>query len=235
MTNTQEKRPVLEGRLVRRYKRFLADVELPGGEVVTAHCPNTGALTGCQDAGSRVILVDMQNPKRKYAYTWRAIRIGRTWVNVDTGQPNRVVAAALAAGEIPELVGYESLRREVPYGANSRIDVLLLNAAGGRCFVEVKSTTLVDGPHAMFPDGVTARGRKHLLELRDMASQGHRAVIFFCVGRDDVDSFGSADHIDPAYGETLRQVLEEGVEALAYACHVTPRRMRLTKRLPLKL
>ncbi|MBJ02642.1 MAG: DNA/RNA nuclease SfsA [Planctomycetes bacterium] len=233
MARTREKRPVIEGRLVRRYKRFLADVELPGGEVITAHCPNTGSLTGCQAAGSRVVLMDMQNPKRKYAYTWRAIRIGRTWVNVDTGRPNSVVAEALQAGDIEQLVGYESLRREVKYGTNSRIDILLDDDERGRCYVEVKSTTLVDGTHAMFPDGITARGRKHLLELRDMVAQGHRAVIFFCVGRDDVDSFGTADHIDPAYGATFREVLAEGVEALAYATHVTPRGMRLTTRLPL--
>jgi sugar fermentation stimulation protein A len=235
MANSRTRLPVIEGRLIRRYKRFLADVELPGGEIITAHCPNTGSLRGCTKEGSRVILQEAQNPKRKYRYTWRAIRVGRTWVNVDTGRPNAVVAEAVADGQVKELTGYSSLRREVNYGTNSRIDILLESSDGSRCYVEVKSTTLVDGSHAMFPDGVTERGRKHLLELRDMVKAGHRAVIFFCVCRDDVDSFGPADHIDPAYGKTLREVLPEGVEALVYSSHVTPQSMKLVASLPLSL
>ncbi len=226
--------PTAEGKLLKRYKRFLADVEMEGGEIITAHCPNTGSLRGCVPEGARAILRDSQNPKRKLRWTLQTVQVDGTWVNVDTGLPNALVAEAIEAGRIPELVGYDSLRREVKYGENSRIDILL-ERGDERCYVEVKSTTLVEGSMARFPDAVTERGRKHLEELASMVKQGHRAVIFFCVSRGDVESFEPADDIDPLYGETLRRVCPAGVEALAYSTAVGPTSFDVGKRLSIHL
>lgn len=227
--------PTREGRLIRRYKRFLADIELPDGEVVTAHCPNTGSLLGCTPEGARAVLRDSQDPKRKLRFTFQTVEVDGTWVNVDTGLPNALAAEAIEAGRVPALRGYDSLRREVKYGKNSRIDVLLEKESGERCYVEVKSTTLARGKRALFPDAVTERGRKHLGELADMVRAGHRAVMFFCVSREDVAGFSPADDIDPAYGRTLREVVEQGVEVLAYGTRVTPDRFELGRKLRLYL
>lgn len=227
-------KPVIEGRLIQRYKRFLADVRLPSGEVVTAHCPNTGSLTGCVPEGARAILRDSENPKRKLRWTFQTVEVDGTWVNVDTGLPNDLVSEAIAAEMVPELLGYPDLRREVKYGEGSRIDVLLEDGER-RCYVEVKSTTLASEGCARFPDAVTERGRKHLEELARMVAEGHRGVIFFCVSRGDVQRFSPADDIDPRYGETLRRVLGQGVEALAYATEVGPDRFELGKALEIVL
>ena len=226
--------PLLRGRLLRRYKRFLADVELPDGEVIVAHCPNTGSLLGCTPEGAPVVLRDSENPERKLRYTWQTVEIDGTWVNVDTSLPNAVVAEAVERDEVPELAGYDGLRREVKYGKSSRID-LLLERPGERCYVEVKSTTLTRGKVAFFPDAVTARGLKHLEELANQAAAGDRSVIFFLVSRGDVEAFAPADDIDPEYGRALRRVVECGVEALAYATAVEPGSLELTRRLPIKL
>lgn len=227
--------PTVRGRLIRRYKRFLADVELESGEVLVAHCPNTGSLRGCCEVGSPVVLRDSQNPKRKLRYTLQTIQVAETWVNVDTGLPNPMVADAVAAGDVPALRGYSSIRREVPYGKNSRIDLLLEKPRGARCYVEVKATTLTSGDQARFPDAVTERGRKHLIELIDMVAEGHRAVMFYVVSRADVRSFAPADDIDPVYGQTLRQAMDAGVEALAYSTDVQPKSFELGKRLPIRI
>ena len=216
---------------MKRYKRFLADVELPGGEIVTAHCPNTGSLSGCVPAGARAILRDSQNSARKLRWTFQTVEGDGTWVNVDTGLPNALVAEAIAAGDVPELAGYGDLRREVKYGESSRIDILL-ESGEERCYVEVKSTTLAEGGLARFPDAVTERGRKHLEELARMRAEGHRAIIFFCVSRADVERFAPADDIDPRYGEALRRVVELGVEPLAYTTEVRPDSFALGRRLP---
>ena len=226
---------MLEGTLVKRYKRFLADVELDDGTVITAHCPNTGSLLGCKEPGSRVVLRDSQDPKRKLRYTFQSIRIGRALVNVDTGLPNAVVAEAIQRDEVPELAGYASLRREVKYGRNSRIDVLLEGEGRPRCYVEVKSTTLARGRTALFPDAVTERGRKHLGELVDVVAAGDRAVQFFFVSRGGISSFAPADEIDPAYGQALREAAEAGVELLAYSTRVRPDRIDLARRLEIRL
>lgn len=227
--------PTLEGRLLQRYKRFLADVELDDGTVVTAHCPNTGSLLGCMEPGSRVVLRDSQDPRRKLRYTFQSIRVGRSLVNVDTALPNAVVADAVARGAVPELAGYASLRREVVYGRGSRIDLLLEDEGRPRCFVEIKSTTLARGRTALFPDAVTERGRKHLGELADAVRAGDRAVQFFFVSRGDVARFAPADDIDPAYGRALRAAAEAGVELLAYSARVRPDRLELARRLPIEL
>jgi sugar fermentation stimulation protein A len=230
----QIEQPTAEGRLLRRYKRFLADVELPSGELVTAHCPNTGSLRGCVPEGARAVLRDSQNPTRKLRWTLQTVEVEGTWVNVDTGLPNTLVAEALGAGLVPDLVGYEGLRREVRYGTGSRIDVLL-EGERGRCYVEVKSTTLAADGLARFPDAVTERGRKHLEELARVVEAGDRGVIFFCVSRGDVTRFAPADEIDPAYGETLRRVVGLGVEPIAYSTRVTPDRFELGERLEVVL
>ena len=226
--------PTTEARLLRRYKRFLADVELPSGELLTAHCPNTGSLLGCVPEGARAILRDSQNPARKLRWTLQTVEVDGTWVNVDTGLPNGLVAEAVEAGLVPELSGYSSHRREVRYGKSSRID-LLHEGEQGRCFVELKSTTLAAEGLARCPDAVTERGRKHLEELALMVEEGHRAVIFFCVSRGDVQRFAPADEIDPTYGETLRRVVEAGVEPLAYSTRVLPDRFELGERLEVVL
>jgi sugar fermentation stimulation protein A len=227
--------PPIEGRLVRRYKRFFTDVELPDGEVVTAHCPNTGSMKGCLDEGNPVWLRDSKNDKRKLRLTFQAIQVGGAWVNVDTGLPNRVVYEALAAGEVPELTGYDDVRREVKYGTNSRIDVLLESEGRPPCYVEVKNTTLAEGDQARFPDAVTERGRKHLGELAEVVRNGGRAVQFFFVSRADVTRFAPADDIDPAYGAALREAADASVELLAYSAAVTADGLELGERLPVEL
>jgi len=227
--------PVLEGRFLRRYKRFFADVELADGSVVTAHCPNTGSLLGCLVDGAPVRLVDSQNAKRKLRYTWQAIEVEGTWVNVDTGIPNAVVHEAVVAGRLPALRGYDAARREVKYGTNSRIDLLLERESGERCYVEVKNTTLARGRTALFPDAVTERGRKHLDELAGVDRQGHRAVQFFFVSRADVGRFRPAEDIDPAYAEALARAVDAGVEVLAYAARVEPTQVELGRKLRLAL
>jgi len=227
--------PTLEGRLLRRYKRFFADVELPGGEVVTAHCPNTGSLLGCTPRGARAILRDSANQGRKLRYTFQTVEVDGTWVNVDTGLPGDLVAEALAAGGIPELAGYAEVRREVTVPSGSRLDFVLEAAGKTRCFVEVKSTTLAQDGVALFPDAVTARGKKHLFDLLELFEAGHRAVILFIVARADVTEFAPADVIDPEYARALRDVAARGVEPLAYSTRVEPDRIDIARRLHLLL
>ena len=225
---------LIEGRLIKRYKRFLADIELMDGTVVTAHCPNSGCMKGCAVAGSRVWLSRSSNPERKLAYTWELAEIGGFMVGLNTGLPNRLTREAIEAGVVAELQGYDSIRPEVRYGTNSRID-LLLDGAGGRCFVEVKNVTLVEGSRAFFPDAVTERGQKHLNELMRVVSEGDRGVIFFTVQRGDGNSVSPADMIDPEYGRLLRLAISNGVEALAYRAEVTTTEIRLTGRLPVAI
>ncbi|MCA9001389.1 MAG: DNA/RNA nuclease SfsA [Planctomycetes bacterium] len=231
----QIEQPTVQGRLIKRYKRFLADVEMEDGSVLTAHCPNTGSLKGCLEAGSMVVLRDSQNPARKLQYTLQTIQVNGTWVNVDTGLPEALAFEAIQAGLIQPLTGYASARREVKYGKNSRIDVLLEDPEKGRCYVEVKNTTLVDGSRALFPDAVTERGRKHLYELASMVEEGHRAAMLFVVSRDDVKSFSPAEEIDPAYTESLREVAARGVEVLAYSTRVEPDSFQIHKALKIAL
>ena len=228
--------PILQGRFLRRYKRFFADVELDDGTIVTAHCPNTGSLLGCLAEGRRAVLRDSTNLERKLRYVLQALKVGRVWVNVDTSLPNAIVHEAASRGRIPELAGYASARREVAYGENSRIDVLLEREDGARCYVEVKNTTLARGRVAQFPDAVTERGLKHLGELAKVARlPGHRAVQFFFVSRADVDTFAPAEDIDPEYARGLRRAAAAGVEILAYRARVRPDRLTLEQRLEVVL
>lgn len=207
--------------LVRRYKRFLADVELETGEIVTAHCANSGSMMGLAVPGSRVWLSPNRNPKAKLDWRWEMEECEGVLVGINTSHPNRIVEEAVRAGQIAELTGYESLRREVPYGKNSRID-LLLEGEKGTCFVEVKNVTLRRGNKAEFPDAVTARGAKHLDELAEQVALGHRAVMLYLIQREDCEAFSVAADIDPAYAAALERALAAGVEAYAYACAMSP-------------
>ncbi len=227
--------PIIKGLLLKRYKRFLADVELSSGEVITAHCPNTGSLTGCMPERAPCVLRDSQDPKRKLRYTLQTIQVAETWVNVDTGLPNKLVPEAIRADLIPALRGYQSVRTEVKYGTSSRIDVLLEKEDGSKCYVEVKNTTLMRGKRALFPDAVTSRGLKHLNELMDMVQEGHRAVMFYCVSREDASSFGPAVDVDPAYCKTLTKAAQAGVELEAWTTKVEPQSFELGKRLRIHL
>jgi len=211
--------PLLEGRLIRRYKRFLADVRLAGGEEVTAHCPNTGSMLGCQPENARVWLSQSDNPKRKLKYTWELVETSPgTLACVNTARPNAQARAAIEAGVVQELAGYSTIRGEVRYGEEkSRIDLLLSgHAAQPDTWVEVKNVTLAEGGQGYFPDAVTERGQKHLRELIAQVVKGDRAVLFFAVNHTGIEEVRPADHIDARYGQLLRQAVEAGVEVVAY-------------------
>ncbi len=228
--------PLLRGRLLRRYKRFLADVELESGAAVVAHCANPGSMIGLAQPGAGVWLSPARNPARKLKYSWELTAVGDHLVGINTSVPNGLVAAALEAGRIPELSGYPDLRREVRYGKNSRIDILLESAGRPPCYVEVKNVTLKRGPEAAeFPDSVTARGTKHLNELALMAAGGARAVMFYLVQRPDCVRLEIAADIDPAYDRALREALSQGVEVLCYGCTLSPSAIELDRRLPFAL
>ena len=216
--------PLIEGTLLRRYKRFLTDVELTDGSVVTAHTPNTGSMKQCAVPGYRVLLSKAQNPKRKLPYTLELIQVGEHWVDTHTQRTNRVVEEALRQGWIAGLCGYR-VTPEYSIGA-SRIDFLLENDTE-KVLVEVKNVTLCCRDSvACFPDAVTLRGQKHLRELLAARGNGFRAVIFFLVQRQEAEAFAPADEIDPEYGRILREVVAGGVEVLAYKTEVSPRANR---------
>ena len=229
-------RPLVEGILKRRYKRFLADVDLPSGKMITAHCPNTGSLMGCAEPGSTVWLSHSQKPARKYPYTWELVQVGgRVTVGINTGLSNHLVREALESGVIAELGGYARIRREVRFGEeNSRVDLLLEDHDRlPRCYLEVKNVTAaVNGGRALFPDAVSVRGSRHLRELIRVVESGARAALCFCVQRGDVREVRPADDIDPDYGRVLRRAIDSGVEVLAYRARVSRREIRLDKRLP---
>jgi sugar fermentation stimulation protein A len=232
--------PLTRGTLVQRYKRFLADVTLDSGETVTAHCANPGSMIGLKTQGAEVWLSPNQNPKAKLDWRWELIRVDGHLVGVSTAHPNAIVAAAIEAGKVAPLTGYGGLRREVPYGKNSRIDILLEDEDKPACYVEVKNVNLrrIDGPvpsAAEFPDAVTKRGAKHLDEMSDMVAAGHRAVMFYLVQRDDCDHFRIAADIDPHYAETLTSARESGVEAICYTCRMSLEGIELDAPLPLVL
>jgi sugar fermentation stimulation protein A len=218
--------PLIPATLLRRYKRFLADVTLPNGKETTVHVANPGAMTGLAAPGTKVWLSKSANPARKLPYSWELAEVdlgcGVELVGVNTGHPNPLVGAAITAGVIQELSGYSSLRREVRYGRNSRIDFLLEQKGEQPCFVEVKNVHLMrERGLAEFPDAVTARGAKHLEELAAMATQGHRAVMVFLVQIGSADRFALARDIDPAYGVAFDRARIGGVEAVAYRCLIS--------------
>ena len=213
--------PLMAGVLVRRYKRFLADVEI-GGRIETAHCANPGSMLGLAPPGAPILLSASDNPKRKLRLTWELVKVAGALVGINTAYANRLVEEAIRAGRIDALAGYADFRREVPYGEGSRIDFMLSGAGRPPCYVEVKSVTLKRHEAAEFPDSVTARGARHLRELSAMRSVGARAVMLFVAQRDDCRSLEVAADIDPAYAAALTRARETGVEVLAYACRVSP-------------
>ena len=212
-----------QGILLRRYKRFLADITTQLGETITIHCPNTGSMKNCHEPGSRVWYTDSGNPKRKYACTWELVEVEKKHiVGINTGSANKLVQEAIVAGRIGELRGYHSVHSEVPYGEQrSRIDFLLQGLShdsAAQCYVEVKNVSLgMNDGLGLFPDAVTSRGQKHLQELLLMKQQGQRAVLLFCVQHTGIQQLAPADEIDPEYGRLLREVHCGGVEVLAYS------------------
>lgn len=227
---------LIPGTLVRRYKRFLADVELDDGTVITCHCPNTGSMLGCQAPGSRVWLSRSENPRRKYAMTWELVELpGKGLVGIHTGRSNRLVQEALSANCLPTLGGYGRIQPEVTLRElNTRMDFLL--ADGGErpdCYLEVKNVTAaVDDGIALFPDAVSTRGTRHLRVLRRQAAQGFRAALVFCVQRTDVEEVRPADDIDPDYGSELRAAMADGVEVHALRARINTNCIRLADALP---
>jgi len=220
--------PRISGRLQRRYKRFLADVELENGDLVTAHCANPGSMMGLDAPGTRVWLSTSDNPKRKLKYSWELLEVdlgrGPALVGINTGHPNGIVAEAIAADAVAELTGYANLRREVKYGRNSRIDILLEDDGRPPCYVEVKNVHLMrQAGFAEFPDSVTARGAKHLAELANMVHEGARAIMFFLVQRNDAERFDLAGDIDPTYVKAYEEARAAGVETLVYSCKLDPK------------
>ena len=226
--------PLLEGRLVERYKRFFADIELADGSIITAHCANTGSMAGLKEPGSRAWVESANNPKRKLKYDWRIVEVDDCLIGIHTAIPNTIVEEALIAGKIPELSGYDRIRREVKYGKNSRIDFLLEKDGKPPCYVEVKSITFSRTKGlAEFPDSPTARGTKHLRELQAMAEGGARAVMLYVIQREDCDRFKIAKDVDPEYESTRQRACISGLESLAYACIVTPDEISISTRVPI--
>lgn len=225
--------PLIKGSLIKRYKRFLADVQLENGDVVTAHCPNTGAMTGCAEPGYQVWLRYSDDPKRKLAYTWElAVDFNENWIGINTHNANKLGIEAINAGLIKELNNYETLTTEQKYGEeNSRIDVLLTDSNKADCFIEIKSVTLLDDQQGYFPDAKTQRGAKHLRELIEVKQQGKRAVLLFCVQHSGIKSVQVARHIDPEYAELFDRAVLAGVEMLAFGCQFDGEKIVLNQRL----
>ena len=225
--------PLVPATLIRRYKRFLADVRLDDGREVTAHCANPGSMMGLADPGLRVWVEPNDDPRKKLKYGLRLVEVEDALVGVDTSLPNKVVRVALEAQEIPALAAYTQIRPEVPYGDGSRVDFLCQAEGLPDTYVEVKSVTLSRQPGlAEFPDSRTARGAKHLAELSQMAQTGARAVMLYLVQRTDAQSMTLAADIDPAYAEASAQARATGVEILAHSTHITPKGITLGPPLP---
>ena len=224
--------PLTDGILIKRYKRFLADIQLADGNVIIAHCPNTGTMLTCSRPGSAVCLSTSDNPKRKYQYTLEMIKVGATWVGVNTARSNRLVAEALINGQIAEFRKVEKVVAEIKTSSHTRLDLKIMT---GDCstYLEVKNCSLVIDGCAMFPDAVTVRGTKHLHELTRLVEEGSGAAIFFLVQRLDADRFAPAVHIDPDYAQALKLAIAAGVRVLVYQARVSPEGIHVVNSLPL--
>ncbi len=232
--------PLVRGTLIQRYKRFLSDIEMEGGETITAHVANPGSMIGLAEPGSEVWLSPNRNPKAKLDWRWEMVTVGDHLVGVNTSHPNKLVEEAISRNGIAELTGYDRLRREVKYGQNSRIDILLEDAAKSDCYVEIKNVNLKRAQPgretaAEFPDAVTKRGAKHLVELGDMVADGHRAVMLYLVQRGDCDHLRIAGDIDPAYAEALDTATKAGVEVLCYVCDMRKDGIDVADAIPVEL
>lgn len=228
-------RPLVRGTLLRRYKRFLADVRLESGEEVTAHCPNPGSMASCMAEGCEVLLSDHEGSKRKLRYGWELSRMSETWVLVNTAMSNGVVREGIEGGAVPELAGYASLRPEVKVGKSSRIDFLLADPGRPDCWVEVKQATLEHRGVSYFPDAVTTRGTRHLQELAGLVRRGSRGVLLFLVARGDTSHLRPAALVDPDYAACLRAAARAGVEILAYRGDASPHGVALGEPVPIEL
>ena len=227
--------PLVRGRLIRRYKRFLSDILLEDGRTTTAHCPNPGSMLGLQAPDSEVWLARATNPKRKLPYTWELVRVGDGLVGIHAARANQIAAEAIAQGRIGELQGYGTIRREVPYGASSRVDMLLTEPGRADCYAEVKNVHLRRDAGrsgtAEFPDSVTKRGAKHLVELANMVRSGARAIMIYVVQRQDCDCFRLAEDIDPTYAAAFAEAKSAGVETICYACTLTTTGIEISRQL----
>jgi len=219
---------IQKAKIIKRYKRFLADVELSNGEITTVHVPNTGRMTECWAPGWDCIISDSGNPNRKYRFTLEMTHNGNTWIVVNTNLPNTIAENFIQNKDIIGLDNYTSIEREVKYGENSRIDLLLSNA-NEKCFVEVKNTTLVENGIAYFPDAPSDRAIKHLKELSQEVKNGNRAVMLYLITREDADIFSPANHVDPRYGIELKNAIENGVELIPIICNVSPQEITFNR------
>ncbi|MDC8829945.1 DNA/RNA nuclease SfsA [Alteromonas gilva] len=229
--------PLLRGTLLRRYKRFFADIELDTGEQITAHCPNTGAMTGCAEPGFTVYVSPANNPKRKLKFTWElAVTSDNHWIGINTHHANKLVQEVLEQRP-PSVFGrLQSIRREVtPPSGSSRFDFCLTRADDSLLYVEVKSVTLEVARKGYFPDAVTQRGQKHALELAELAKQGIATGLFFCVQHTGIDSVHLAEHIDPVYADAVRHAAQAGVDIVAMGCQISQEKIVLNQQLPIIL
>lgn len=223
---------LIKGTIIKRYKRFLSDIELENGEIVVAHTANTGSMKTCWEPGWKVLCSYHDNPKRKLKYSLELTNNGKSWILVNTSIPNKLAYEAVEKDLISELTGYDHIKPEVKIG-KSRIDLLLTKESGEKCYVEVKNVTLLgDEGRALFPDGVTERGQKHLKELMEIKAAGDRACMLYIVNRSDVDSFSPAEHIDPKYASLLREAEKKGVEILVYQTKITSTEVIVKNSLP---
>lgn len=226
---------LLTGKLVKRYKRFLADVELENNEIVTAHCPNSGSMKGCAMPGSPVWISTSDNPKRKLKYTWELLQAKDSMIGINTQVPNKLIKAAIENNQISEFTKFTKVRAEVKTSDHTRLDLLLENGAQETCYVEIKNCTLVENGVAMFPDAVTTRGQKHLDELVRLKKQGHRAVIFYLIQRMDARVFTPAAMIDKDYAQKLKNAVKNGVEIVTRDTFIDPEIIQLRRSVPVRL
>ena len=226
---------LLPGTLLKRYKRFLADIKLESGELITAHCPNSGSMTSRSEPGRCVYVSVQDRPERKLKYTWEIIEMPTSLVGINTLVPNRLVYQSLMTGQIHGFDEYDTIKTEVRVGRHSRLDIMLSNVHGKQCYMEIKNCTLVDDGIAYFPDAITTRGRNHLIILEDLAAAGNRSVMFFLIQRMDAKFFRPADHVDPAYGKQLRKANASSVEIIIYDVKIDLQKICLGKRIPYQL